>query len=1528
MFGANRGVIDFRTEAMQALLQNPLDYPSWLPNPSAWDADNVARIASLRIPKTSEQGGRRGDPDMILYRLGHLEELDASFEARIREFTAGNHHWLLVNASGSGKTRIVLETLSRHWGFYLGSDLDYTVNPYGSQDFPNMVSNLALRVRDVPMTPRKERLFSLEQNYQLVATHMRQVVLARLLVFDHYVALVKQHRIDDADARVKWLWLQLRPIELVGRDIFRSVHAKLHAWSEETLMARIRELVTKHQPKLEFIAIDEAQIPAAQGPGSFLDSKHRTHQPLLHGLITYLASTFTTSRCIVSGTQVPLSLMEDAISVSGHLVKDVNPFTNLGDFGDLSRTSQYLQHFLGPGLSADECAIAHRWLRGRHRMITVLVNRTLRFGPGRFTRLLDSIVYTTADFDPHSRGTGTMIEVELSPVVGDDALEGSQSLAPALRSAVYIYLTQGFPASFTSHCMELAAPNAIEKSLEAKFVEDMLQLRHSMNLDVVSNWTILLKAQPAPVEVPLNDPPPIASQSFEEIVASKLQTLRVRIERYLQRDNPLPVWDPPAAWDQASIPGTNQGLASHLRQLALPMNPLHAGPYSLPDFLVYMLGLYRAVDGGRLSRRTARLLSGQSHRVVMNTSGSGKTRLLFETLCRQWGLYLTCAHDSVTNPYGSADVSVCLSEEFLNSLSVDGLSFVVDAWALKARSKAKAVAQLRDNQHIVEHIMTAVVLARCLVLEIYLEVARSLALGELRQLRGWVLLQLFPRLTDRGELTGPRDLFEDLTKVCVRLSPAALDAELSNVQERMPAEKFPRLVVLDEVQAVASRWRSAFCDNKQRYSRSLLRPLVMGTHKALLVARFMLGGTRLYYNDVVHALSSNVFKQKNFTEFTDLGGYFRWEKDMRRFLDHIFTRPLVDSWPRDITGNVRFWLSGRHRFLVVCVQHILMQGPGADAVRNVLDNIVYTATGEHLPIYAPLYKPIDGLQIRGLIPALMQESKERASVRRARKGVLQFLTQMTFPKYDLKDTELVELGVGRFVIRDNNLHIEISERLVLAALRSFYDSPAHSGGIREFLNTMLHNPGGSEATTGLGFEDAMIYLFWLRFAGEGARLCDVFEFEADLRPAWADWNARLIATFDPESHTAKDFVLHGLTSVLAQNCSTIKESLHWFEDTLGIPFLKPDNFFGPDIIFALLLHDPAGGEPRVLFVCVQCKNWSQLRRGFAVRQAIFTASPEGFYGSKPTHKEEVFSFLKPFPPLPGTLLESEEVRARVDTLRQAGVFATVSESPATSSRTPRKAAAGSGKGKTDEVVIEYGDKVQFAVLRCLAAFPQTAEIDRPVSKHDGIYPLATIHQDVLKLGCAVGFDRFKFALEQAEILYPTLTEEERLEMLNDEYDDQITPYDKDEALHENFRRNWEAAQAPASEVPAGAEKEKAPLAQESGDEGKSAPTPGTALRKAKTKGNGKGKASAKAPAVDDVDEWMDTEDDAPPTSKLPSKGKGKAKAKIQDEDSVGMELDEAPQPSPLPAIKSKRTAKRPRTSSLGSSANPRPKRKR
>lgn len=48
-------------------------------------------------------------------------------------------------------------------------------------------------------------------------------------------------------------------------------------------------------------------------------------------------------------------------------------------------------------------------------------------------------------------------------------------------------------------------------------------------------------------------------------------------------------------------------------------------------------------------------------------SGSGKTRLIFEGLCQNWGFYLTSAFDQRDSSLGSSDLHTCIKERMLIS---------------------------------------------------------------------------------------------------------------------------------------------------------------------------------------------------------------------------------------------------------------------------------------------------------------------------------------------------------------------------------------------------------------------------------------------------------------------------------------------------------------------------------------------------------------------------------------------------------------------------------------------------------------------------------------------------------------------------------------------------------------------------------------------------------------------------------------------------------------------------------------------
>ena len=108
-----------------------------------------------------------------------------------------------------------------------------------------------------------------------------------------------------------------------------------------------------------------------------------------------------------------------------------------------------------------------------------------------------------------------------------------------------------------------------------------------------------------------------------------------------------------------------------------------------------------------ISGLTARL---SSH--LVNTSGSGKTRILFEGLWKHWGLYFTCAD---VPDLGSADM-----RDVLNTLpNATNFTKVLP-------SPSNANRELMHNRDIARRRFLQVLTARLLVLRMFLEVARNI----------------------------------------------------------------------------------------------------------------------------------------------------------------------------------------------------------------------------------------------------------------------------------------------------------------------------------------------------------------------------------------------------------------------------------------------------------------------------------------------------------------------------------------------------------------------------------------------------------------------------------------------------------------------------------------------------------------------------------------------------------------------------------------------------------------------------------
>ncbi|KAJ6472330.1 hypothetical protein C8R47DRAFT_942983, partial [Mycena vitilis] len=145
------------------------------------DPCTVAHIKSLKIPAVGSR------PGILIDSVGRFTEND-TLRARIDNIFDKNAQTFLVNSSGTGKTRLSLEGLCRHWGFYFTMALDG--NALGAGDSgPGVQDRIRFETDfEMKLPPYDSLEFSSKRrrNIEIVDYRFAQVLLGRLLAFVLY----------------------------------------------------------------------------------------------------------------------------------------------------------------------------------------------------------------------------------------------------------------------------------------------------------------------------------------------------------------------------------------------------------------------------------------------------------------------------------------------------------------------------------------------------------------------------------------------------------------------------------------------------------------------------------------------------------------------------------------------------------------------------------------------------------------------------------------------------------------------------------------------------------------------------------------------------------------------------------------------------------------------------------------------------------------------------------------------------------------------------------------------------------------------------------------------------------------------------------------------------------------------------------------------------------------------------------------------------------------------------------------------
>ncbi|KAI3621029.1 hypothetical protein WG66_013387 [Moniliophthora roreri] len=403
----------------------------WVRNKRFRNVDPVVSgfLDSLKLPAAI---GSPGKPNLLFHDLGLLES--DSLSDSLESIFVPDGHTLLINVSGSGKTRIVLEGLSRNWGFYFVCQDDGTF--IGSKDLVNALHdkvpndpNFTKDLRTVNLDFGSEDFKgALKINRLIANVRFSEVLLARLTIFNQFLQSMEihmqQHGQGDMSQYIqRWLHLQLYPNILHSdyNDVFSSLTEALASDSPELLEKEIkrarnsvRQKLAKHSGRRHFyIVIDEAQEASSLHSYSFISARSVEWRPVLRELVfdwtTHLNSHTQDlyTSFVVTGTGVSVQGLTEAVS-SASLKHHSHTFAKssaTGAFDLREQQESYVARYVPVEILNTDSGrrLLDRmwhWLRGRYRLTASFLTCLLENCYHRPHELLNLFLKTTGNFEP------------------------------------------------------------------------------------------------------------------------------------------------------------------------------------------------------------------------------------------------------------------------------------------------------------------------------------------------------------------------------------------------------------------------------------------------------------------------------------------------------------------------------------------------------------------------------------------------------------------------------------------------------------------------------------------------------------------------------------------------------------------------------------------------------------------------------------------------------------------------------------------------------------------------------------------------------------------------------------------------------------------------------------------------------------------------------------------------------------------------------------------------------------------------
>ncbi|KAK7021267.1 hypothetical protein R3P38DRAFT_3543679 [Favolaschia claudopus] len=621
---------------------------------------------------------------------------------------------------------------------------------------------------------------------------------------------------------------------------------------------------------------------------------------------------------------------------------------------------------------------------------------------------------------------------------------------------------------------------------------------------------------------------------------------------------------------------------THIAALAVP------SVYGRPSVLLRGLGRFATDD--LLAQRVDNIFSKGKHTFLVNTSGSGKTRLTFEGLCQHWGFYMVGAIDA--NSIGSSDLPDVLGSYI--KWNREGFSIV-------AYSREETAKNLRITQGCLRKLL----LGRLVVFSIFAEHIHVIGIKpEHKKL--WLLLQALTESLKCGLV----DIFSELVGLADAMADDYIkdyNTFLLNKLRRLFGDDFHLFVVIDEAQVISESYSVAYRSADGTYY-PILREIVdaLNDEFSQHEVSFVISGTRIPSSD---------FQQSRHVD------RHRWCSDTGAFSDEDIHRRYVSTYlppayAKTAAGQaflrrVWEWCRGRHRITDSLMATILRNE--FKSPHTLLNEYVRMAIGYCPkividPEFADEEEPASNefIMISSVDCDLLDSPSNSHLVSAIRDSLFHHCVVAGPPPPLDNNNDLIALvstGFGRFSDR-NRSQIMLDEPLLLIpAANWLYKRPVNKflGEREDSLLEILQ-----QSLTSSRVYPACLVIYLSRVFAANPRVNEVFTFPGS-KPKWANKRAEIVSLGSVEPGYASV----DLTSeVLAAAPLSLEDTVSWLtNDTLGLPpFCLGQSHDSPDIIFGLRLED--GTLKRVL---VHTSVTTSNLRGDSLRKVINDFSDENLF---------------------------------------------------------------------------------------------------------------------------------------------------------------------------------------------------------------------------------------------------------------------------------------------------------------------------